>query len=49
MLSTTIKYKNRLFVCLGLKKINQEVRHKVSPQILGVISMVAHLLKIEEI
>lgn len=34
---------------LGFRKVNQQVEHKVSDQILGMIRKVAHLLKVEEI
>ncbi|XOD69769.1 MAG: 50S ribosomal protein L30 [Flavobacteriales bacterium AspAUS03] len=43
------KVQKSTLCALGLKKINQEVRHKISPQILGMISRVAHLLKINKI
>ncbi len=33
---------------LGLKKINHSVVHEVSPQIMGMIAKVDHLVKIEE-
>lgn len=33
---------------LGLKKINQTVVHDASPQILGMIEKVSHLVKVEE-
>ncbi|WP_342226810.1 50S ribosomal protein L30 [Candidatus Walczuchella endosymbiont of Icerya purchasi] len=32
---------------LGLRKINQKVEHLYTPQILGMIRKVRHLLKIE--
>ena len=34
---------------LGLKKMNQTVDHKVTPQVLGMVKKVAHLLKVEEV
>jgi len=34
---------------LGLRKINQVVEHNVTPQILGMVNKVKHLISIEEI
>ena len=34
---------------LGLKKINQEVEHDLTPQIKGMIEKIKHLVIIEEI
>ena len=34
---------------LGLKKMNQSVEHDSSPQILGMINKIKHLVKIEEV
>lgn len=34
---------------LGLRKINQEVEHEATPQILGMVRKVSHLLKVEEV
>ena len=34
-------------LALGLKKINQIVEHNETPQIIGMIKKVKHLLKIE--
>lgn len=36
-------------VALGIRKMNQTVEHKISPQILGMIRRVSHLVKVEEI
>ena len=33
---------------LGLKKMNQTVELEGSPQVLGMVAKVAHLLKVEE-
>jgi len=33
---------------LGLRKINRTVEHEATPQILGMIEKVRHLIKIEE-
>ncbi len=34
---------------LGLKKINHTVEHETTPQILGMINKVNHLVKVENI
>ncbi|NBR82651.1 MAG: 50S ribosomal protein L30 [Flavobacteriia bacterium] len=34
---------------LGLKKINSSVEHNVTPQIMGMVERVRHLLKVEEL
>jgi large subunit ribosomal protein L30 len=33
---------------LGLRKINHSVEHEATPQILGMIAKVSHLVKVEE-
>tara|TARA_B100001287_G_scaffold275124_1_gene282036 strand:+ start:2689 stop:2862 length:174 start_codon:yes stop_codon:yes gene_type:complete len=38
----------KTLVALGLKKINQVVIHESSPQILGMINVVSHLVNIEK-
>lgn len=35
------------FIALGLKKINHQVEHLSTPQIIGMIKKVEHLIKIE--
>ena len=35
-------------VALGIKKLNKPVEHEATPQILGMISKVSHLVKVEE-
>ncbi len=42
------KQKDTMFA-LGLRKMNQSVEKEVSPQVLGMVNKVAHLLKVEEI
>ncbi|MGC6469699.1 MAG: 50S ribosomal protein L30 [Flavobacteriales bacterium] len=39
----------RTILALGLKKINQSVEHEATPQVLGMVKKVAHLLKVEEV
>lgn len=34
---------------LGLRKINHSVEHDTSPQILGMVNKVQHLVKVEEL
>jgi large subunit ribosomal protein L30 len=34
---------------LGVKKLHQEKVHEATPQVLGMIEKVKHLLKVEEI
>ncbi len=34
---------------LGLKRINHTVEHEASPQIMGMIAKVSHLVKVEEV
>jgi large subunit ribosomal protein L30 len=34
---------------LGLRKMNQTVEHEGSPQIMGMINKIKHLVKIEEV
>lgn len=33
---------------LGLKKLNNPVEHEATPQILGMVRAVSHLVKVEE-
>ena len=39
----------RTVLALGLKKMNQTVEHEATPQVLGMVKKVAHLLKVEEV
>ena len=39
----------RTMVALGLRKINQVVEHDITPQILGMVKKVNHLLEVEEV
>lgn len=34
---------------LGLKKMHQVVEHEATPQIIGMVNKMRHLLKIEEV
>lgn len=33
---------------LGIKKLNHPVEHEATPQIMGMINKVSHLVKVEE-
>jgi len=33
---------------LGIKKLNNSVEHEATPQIMGMINKVSHLVKVEE-
>ena len=53
---TQIKSKNgkperqkRTLEALGIRKMNHYVDHEATPQILGMVEKIRHLIKIEEI
>jgi large subunit ribosomal protein L30 len=37
----------RTLLALGLRKMNQSVEHTATPQILGMVKKVSHLVKVE--
>jgi large subunit ribosomal protein L30 len=39
----------KTLVALGLGKMNRTVEHEATPQILGMINKIGHLLQVEEI
>lgn len=39
----------RTIEALGIKKLNQPVEHEATPQVIGMINKVSHLVKVEEI
>ncbi len=39
----------RTLESLGLKKMNQVVEHEATPQILGMVRKVSHLISVEEV
>ena len=39
----------RTLVALGIKKLQQTVELEATPQILGMVSKVSHLVKVEEV
>jgi large subunit ribosomal protein L30 len=45
----TTKRQKLTLEALGLKKINSQVEHEATPQILGMIAKVNHLVVVEEI
>ena len=34
---------------LGLKKMNSSVEHEATPQILGMVKKISHLVRVEEV
>ena len=34
---------------LGIRKLNQSVEHEATPQILGMVKKISHLVKVENI
>ncbi|MCL4129451.1 UNVERIFIED_CONTAM: hypothetical protein GTU68_004259 [Idotea baltica] len=43
------KRQKETVIALGLRKINQSVEHNATPQIMGMIAKVDHLVNVEEI
>jgi len=39
----------RTLIALGLRKINQSVEHEATPQIVGMVSTIKHLVSVEEV
>lgn len=39
----------RILAALGIKKMHQTVEHENTPQILGMVEKLRHLVKVEEI
>ena len=39
----------RSLVALGLRKMHQTVEHEATPQILGIVNAVKHLVSVEEL
>ncbi|MBN2862170.1 MAG: 50S ribosomal protein L30 [Bacteroidales bacterium] len=53
---TQVKSKNRkperqkrTLEALGIKKLNHSVEHEATPQILGMVEKIRHLVKVENI
>ena len=43
------KRQKATLVALGLRKMHQSVTHETSPQILGMLAKVDHLVKVEQL
>lgn len=43
------KYQRVTAETLGLRKLHASVTHKATPQIVGMINSIIHLLKVEEV
>ena len=43
------KNQKRTLEALGLKKINQVAEHHATPQIMGMVNVVSHLVEFEKI
>ena len=39
----------RTLIALGLKKINQVVEHEGTPQIMGMVNSIKHLIEVEQV
>ena len=44
----TVRQK-RTLEALGLRKLHQTVEHEATPQVLGMVDKVAHLVEVEEV
>jgi large subunit ribosomal protein L30 len=43
------KTQKATLIALGIKKLNHSVEHEVTPQIMGMVSKVKHLVIVEEV
>ncbi len=43
------KTQKATLIALGIKKLNHSVEHEVTPQILGMVNKVKHLVIVEEV
>lgn len=39
----------RTLEALGIKRLNKPIVHEASPQVLGMVDKISHLLKVEDI
>ncbi len=39
----------RTLLALGIRKMNQQVEHEATPQILGMVEKIRHLVEVEEV
>ena len=44
-----LQNQKRTLEALGLKKINQVVEHESTPQIMGMVNAIKHLIEVEEV
>ena len=42
------KRQKATLIALGLKKMQQTVEHEATPQIVGMVNKISHLLRVEE-
>jgi large subunit ribosomal protein L30 len=43
------KTQKATLIALGIKKLNHSVEHEVTPQIMGMVAKVKHLVIVEEV
>ena len=43
------KTQKATLIALGIKKLNRSVEHEVTPQIIGMVNKVKHLVIVEEV
>lgn len=43
------KHQKAILESLGLKKLNQPVEHEATPQIVGMVNKMRHLISVEEV
>lgn len=43
------KRQKAIMAALGLKKINQTVEHDATPQVVGMVNKMRHLISVEEV
>jgi large subunit ribosomal protein L30 len=43
------KTQKATLIALGIKRLNRSVEHEVTPQIMGMINKVKHLVSVEEV
>ncbi|MBL7967360.1 MAG: 50S ribosomal protein L30 [Prolixibacteraceae bacterium] len=43
------KTQKATLIALGIKKLNRSVEHEVTPQIMGMVAKVKHLVTVEEV
>ena len=43
------KTQKATLIALGIKKLNRSIEHEVTPQIIGMVNKVKHLVSVEEV